>query len=47
MRLLSQSHVAWGENWKMDLDRSFTGDFEKYLTGDAENCDINIFIALR
>nr|WP_024834942.1 GyrI-like domain-containing protein [Clostridium sp. 12(A)] len=38
---------AWGEIWKMDLDRSFTGDFEEYLTGDVENCDIDIYIALK
>jgi predicted transcriptional regulator YdeE len=49
MRLMSQSqcHKAWGEIWKMDLDRSFTGDFEEYLTGDVENCDIDIYIALK
>ena len=22
---------AWGEIWQMDLDRSYTGDFEEYL----------------
>lgn len=38
---------AWGEIWKMDLDRSFTGDFEEYLTSDWENADIDIYIALR
>lgn len=38
---------AWGEIWKMDLDRSFTGDFEEYLTSDWENADIDIYIALK
>lgn len=38
---------AWGEIWKMDLDRSFTGDFEEYLNCDFENCDIDIYIALK
>lgn len=38
---------AWGEIWKMDLDRSFTGDFEEYLNNDWENADINIYIALK
>ena len=39
--------VAWGEIWKMELDRSFTGDFEEYLNSDWENADIDIYIALK
>ncbi len=38
---------AWGKIWQMDLDRSFTGDFEEYLNSDVENCDIDIYIALK
>lgn len=38
---------AWGEIWGMDLDRSFTGDFEEYLNSDWENADIDIYIALK
>lgn len=38
---------AWGEIWKMNLDRSFTGDFEEYLNCDFENADIDIYIALK
>ncbi len=38
---------AWGEIWKMALDRSFTGDFEEYLNSDWENADIDIYIALK
>lgn len=38
---------AWGEIWKMNLDRSFTGDFEEYLNDSLENADIDIYIALR
>ncbi len=38
---------AWEEIWKMDLDRSFTGDFEEYLNSDWENSDIDIYIALK
>lgn len=38
---------AWGEIWKMDLDRSFTGDFEEYLNSDWENGDIDLYIALK
>lgn len=38
---------AWETIWKLDLDRSFTGDFEEYLNSDWENADINIYIALK
>lgn len=38
---------AWNEIWSMDLDRSFTGDFEEYLNDDFDNADINIYIALK
>lgn len=38
---------AWGEIWKMDLNRSFTGDFEEYLNSDCDNANINIYIALK
>jgi predicted transcriptional regulator YdeE len=38
---------AWSEIWKMDLDRSFTGDFEEYLNSSYDNADIDIYIALK
>ena len=38
---------AWGEIWQMELPRSFTGDFEEYLSSDFENCDIDLYIALK
>lgn len=38
---------AWGEIWQMDLDRSFTGDFEEYRNDDINNCDIDIYIAIK
>ena len=38
---------AWGEIWSMDLNRSFTGDFEEYLNSDFENADVDIYIALK
>ncbi len=38
---------AWGDIWKMDLDRSYTGDFEEYLNAEVENAEINIYIALK
>ena len=38
---------AWAEIWKMDLNRSFTCDFEEYLNSDFNNADIDIYIALK
>ena len=38
---------AWEQIWKMDLDRSYTGDFEEYLNTNWEDADINIYIALK
>jgi len=38
---------AWGKIWKMNLNRSYTGDFEEYLNSDWENADIDIYIALQ
>ena len=38
---------AWDEIWKMDLNRSFTGDFEEYFNNDFDNSDINIYISLK
>lgn len=38
---------AWKDIWDIDLDRSYTGDFEEYLNDDWENADIDIYIALK
>ncbi len=38
---------AWEEIWKMDLDRSYTGDFEEYLNDNWENANIDIYVALK
>ncbi len=38
---------AWGEIWQMELPRSFTGDFEEYRNADFENCNIDLYIALK
>ncbi len=38
---------AWEQIWKMDLDRSYTGDFEEYLSTNWDDADINIYIALK
>ena len=34
---------SWKEIWETPLDRTFTGDFEEYLSQE----DINIYIAIR
>ena len=39
---------AWSEIWQMELDRSYTGDYEEYLNSDENNnSDINLYIALK
>lgn len=38
---------AWGAIWQMDLDRSYTGDFEEYLNNDFEHAEVDIFVALK
>ncbi|MGL4345308.1 MAG: GyrI-like domain-containing protein, partial [Cellulosilyticaceae bacterium] len=38
---------AWEQIWQMELERSYTGDFEEYLNSDFENCEIAIYIALK
>lgn len=38
---------AWNEIQKIDLERSYTGDFEEYLNCDWDNANIDIYIALK
>ena len=38
---------AWEAIWQLDLERSFTGDFEEYYNSDIEQADVAIYIALR
>lgn len=38
---------SWQEIWKMDLDRSFTGDFEEYKNAEVDDAEIDIYIALK
>jgi len=37
---------AWFEIWKLNLNRSYTGDFEEYLNSNLENAEVNIYISL-
>lgn len=39
---------AWEDIWKMNLERTFTGDFEEYQEGeDMENMEIYIYVAIK
>lgn len=38
---------AWQQIWQINLDRSFTGDFEEYKNADVENAEIDIYVALK
>lgn len=39
---------AWEEIWSMELDRSYTGDFEQYTSSpDGKTQEVSIYIALK
>ena len=39
---------AWGEIWTMDMERTFTGDFEEYVAMQENGeCEIHIYIAVK
>ncbi|NLL75839.1 MAG: AraC family transcriptional regulator [Clostridiales bacterium] len=39
---------AWSEIWAMDLKRTFTGDFEEYVSMQENGeCEIHIYIAVK
>ena len=38
---------AWEKIWAMPLDRSFSGDFEEYLSNEGGVADVRIYIALK
>lgn len=37
----------WSKLWQMDLDRSYTYDFEEYQDSSVENAEIHIYISLK
>lgn len=38
----------WTKCWKMPLERTFTGDFEEYISNENGNCnEIHIYIAIK
>lgn len=39
--------AAWNEIWKLPLERSFTGDFEEYISNVDGVGEINIYVALK
>ena len=38
---------AWEDIWTMNLDRTFTADFEEYLDCEMENAHVDIYVALK
>ena len=38
---------AWNEIWAMPLDRTYSADFEEYLSNENGVADVNIYIALK
>ncbi len=38
---------AWEQIWQMQLERTFTGDFEEYINNVDGVAEINIYIALK
>lgn len=38
---------AWEEIWQMPLERTFTGDFEEYISNVDDVAEIYIYIALK
>lgn len=38
---------AWNEIWAMLLERTYTADFEEYLSNENGVADINIYVALK
>lgn len=38
---------AWTEIWSMKLDRTFTGDYEEYISNVNNIAEVNIYVALK
>lgn len=39
---------AWQEIWSIPLERSYTGDFEEYISTQAQgDCEVHIYVALK
>lgn len=38
---------AWYEIWAMPLERTYTADFEEYISNENGVADVNIYIALK
>jgi predicted transcriptional regulator YdeE len=38
---------AWDTIWKLPLERSFTGDYEEYISNENNIADVKIYIALK
>lgn len=44
---LEEISRLWQEIWKMNLNRSYTANFEEYRSADPNKADIHIFIGLK
>ena len=38
---------AWNTIWALPLERTFTGDYEEYISNENSAADVNIYIALK
>lgn len=38
---------AWNTIWALPLERTFTGDYEEYISNENGTADVNIYIALK
>lgn len=38
---------AWNTIWELPLERTFTGDYEEYISNEDGAADVNIYIALK
>lgn len=38
---------AWEKIWALPLERSFSGDFEEYTSGENDMAEVDIYIALK
>ncbi|MGG1550955.1 GyrI-like domain-containing protein [Paenibacillus ferrarius] len=46
-KVVNAVEAAWAQIWELDLNRSYTGDFEEYLNSDREHAEVDIYIALK
>ncbi len=45
--VVSDVAKAWDTIWSLPLERTFTGDYEEYISNEDGAADVNIYIALK